>query len=261
MGTGRLVAVAVWHDVAQRRTRPRQRRNPPGSRHRRSSRDNPRCLRRSPLGRYLRLRRQSPFRLPFPFARFWRSFIPILPPCGKGTHCLDRWSMASVTAYCPRWRAGRWLAWNRIRTVVVWLCGGSGVLGCYFAVQAFQADEDRARGYRTLVATHGPKAVLLAGRVYQSGRTGASSWRRPVGFRGCRWLDWSSPCGLIAGWRRGHGSQMVVTNAGPAVWRNGCSSPLCWESDSPMSITLWKLPWISRSPDLALLVDIRPINP
>jgi 4-hydroxybenzoate polyprenyltransferase len=52
------------------------------------------------------------------------------------------------------------------RTVAVWLCGGSGVLGCYFAVQAFQAGEDRARGYRTLVATHGPKAVLFAARLF-----------------------------------------------------------------------------------------------
>lgn len=52
-----------------------------------------------------------------------------------------------------------------VRTVAVWLCGGLGVLGCYFAVQAFQADEDRARGYRTLVATHGPRAVLLAARL------------------------------------------------------------------------------------------------
>jgi 4-hydroxybenzoate polyprenyltransferase len=51
------------------------------------------------------------------------------------------------------------------RTVAVWLCGGLGVLGCYFAVQAFQGDEDRARGYRTLVATHGPRAVLLAARL------------------------------------------------------------------------------------------------
>ena len=51
------------------------------------------------------------------------------------------------------------------RTVVVWICGALGLLGCYFAVQAFQGDEDRARGYRTLVATHGPGAVLLAARV------------------------------------------------------------------------------------------------
>jgi hypothetical protein len=39
------------------------------------------------------------------------------------------------------------------------------VLGTYFAAQAFQEDEDRARGYRTLVATHGTPAVLRASRI------------------------------------------------------------------------------------------------
>lgn len=40
-----------------------------------------------------------------------------------------------------------------------------GVLGCYFVAQAFQGDEDRARGDRTLVATHGPRVTLAAARV------------------------------------------------------------------------------------------------
>jgi 4-hydroxybenzoate polyprenyltransferase len=51
------------------------------------------------------------------------------------------------------------------RTVLVWLLGGLGVLGCYFAAQAFQGEEDVRRGYRTLVATHGPRATLLAARL------------------------------------------------------------------------------------------------
>lgn len=51
------------------------------------------------------------------------------------------------------------------RTVVVWVLGALGVLGCYFMAQAFQAEEDRDRGYRTLVATHGPRAALGAGRI------------------------------------------------------------------------------------------------
>jgi hypothetical protein len=51
------------------------------------------------------------------------------------------------------------------RTVIVWLLGACGLLGCYFAVQAFQAEEDRARHYRTLVATHGPGVVLLTARI------------------------------------------------------------------------------------------------
>lgn len=39
------------------------------------------------------------------------------------------------------------------------------ILGVYFAAQAFQADEDRRRGYRTLVVTHGPRWTLVAARA------------------------------------------------------------------------------------------------
>jgi 4-hydroxybenzoate polyprenyltransferase len=51
------------------------------------------------------------------------------------------------------------------RTVIVWLLSALAVLGCYFAAQAFQREEDQARGYQTLVVTHGPTATLLAGRI------------------------------------------------------------------------------------------------
>lgn len=51
-----------------------------------------------------------------------------------------------------------------VRTALVWPLAGIGILGVYFAAQAFQADEDRRRGYRTLVATHGPAVVLRAVR-------------------------------------------------------------------------------------------------
>jgi 4-hydroxybenzoate polyprenyltransferase len=51
------------------------------------------------------------------------------------------------------------------RSVIVWCLGASGVLGCYFAVQSFQRHEDEARGYRTLVVTHGPHGALLAARL------------------------------------------------------------------------------------------------
>jgi len=40
-----------------------------------------------------------------------------------------------------------------------------GVLGLYFAAQAFQEVEDRARGYRTLVVTHGPRRTLQIARL------------------------------------------------------------------------------------------------
>lgn len=39
------------------------------------------------------------------------------------------------------------------------------ILGVYFVAQAFQADEDRERGYRTLVATHGPQRTLQFARA------------------------------------------------------------------------------------------------
>jgi hypothetical protein len=52
-----------------------------------------------------------------------------------------------------------------VRTLLVWPLGALGILGTYLAAQAFQQDEDRARGYRTLVATSGPAVVLGAARV------------------------------------------------------------------------------------------------
>lgn len=46
------------------------------------------------------------------------------------------------------------------RTLAMWLLGAVGVLGVYFLAQVFQHDEDAARGYRTLVVTHGPATTL-----------------------------------------------------------------------------------------------------
>jgi 4-hydroxybenzoate polyprenyltransferase len=52
-----------------------------------------------------------------------------------------------------------------LRTALVWGLGGAGIFGTYLAAQAFQGEEDRARGYRTLVATAGPQAVLRLARA------------------------------------------------------------------------------------------------
>ena len=52
-----------------------------------------------------------------------------------------------------------------VRTLAVWGLAALGILGTYLVAQAFQGDEDRGRGYRTLVATHGPTVVLNAARV------------------------------------------------------------------------------------------------
>jgi len=54
----------------------------------------------------------------------------------------------------PTWRGAAVLA-----TAVPWM------LTAYFAAQAFQEEEDRARGYRTLVAVAGPVVTLRATRL------------------------------------------------------------------------------------------------
>lgn len=54
----------------------------------------------------------------------------------------------------PTWRGGVVLA-----TSVPWM------LTAYFAAQAFQEEEDRSRGYRTLVAVHGPVTTLRVTRI------------------------------------------------------------------------------------------------
>lgn len=51
------------------------------------------------------------------------------------------------------------------RLFVVWITGGIGVMGAFFAAQAFQHDEDAARGYRTFVVTHGAAACVQAARL------------------------------------------------------------------------------------------------
>lgn len=51
------------------------------------------------------------------------------------------------------------------RTLAAWLLCSLGIFGTYLAAQAFQGEEDAARGYRTLVATAGPRAVLRAARA------------------------------------------------------------------------------------------------
>jgi hypothetical protein len=51
------------------------------------------------------------------------------------------------------------------RTVGTVLFTAAGMAGTYFAAQAWQATEDRERGDRTLVATHGPTVVLRVARA------------------------------------------------------------------------------------------------
>jgi 4-hydroxybenzoate polyprenyltransferase len=52
-----------------------------------------------------------------------------------------------------------------IRAGLILLAAIPWMLTAYFAAQAFQEDEDRARGYRTLVATHGAAVTLRVTRA------------------------------------------------------------------------------------------------
>lgn len=50
------------------------------------------------------------------------------------------------------------------RAVAIWLLVGLASLGAYYMAQVFQEQEDRSRGYRTLVATHGADTALRVAR-------------------------------------------------------------------------------------------------
>lgn len=51
------------------------------------------------------------------------------------------------------------------RTLLLWPLLAVGLLAPTFAAQAFQGEQDAARGYRTLVVTHGPVACVRAARA------------------------------------------------------------------------------------------------
>lgn len=69
------------------------------------------------------------------------------------------------------------------RGLVLLLALSLAVLGAYFSAQAFQLEEDRTRGYRTLVVTRGPEVTL---RVAQGLMTVA--WLGLVGMSVAGWL-------------------------------------------------------------------------
>ena len=112
-----------------------------------------------------------------------------------------------------------------IRSLLVWLAGGMGTLGCYFAAQAFQRQEDAARGYRTLVVTHGSQGALRAARIclglgFLVGMALAAFGWLPrsclVGVPLWLWLDrwlrrWSmQPAGGGERWARGLAVRLLV---------------------------------------------------
>jgi len=67
------------------------------------------------------------------------------------------------------------VSWRSLLTLAL---GILFLLGTYFAAQVFQGDEDRRRGYRTLVVTHGPARTLAIAhaclRVAALGAIGAA---------------------------------------------------------------------------------------
>jgi len=110
------------------------------------------------------------------------------------------------------------------RTVAVWLLVAVALLGLYFAAQAFQGDEDRARGYRTLVATHGPGVTLRwARRCMLAASFGGlvmalAGWLPRiclVGVPAFVWVDlwlrrWgATPGGGDEAWARGFTSRLI----------------------------------------------------
>jgi 4-hydroxybenzoate polyprenyltransferase len=113
------------------------------------------------------------------------------------------------------------------RTLAVWPLVGLGILGTYFVAQAFQRDEDAARGYRTLVVTHGPRVVLQAARVCMALAVGGGLTLAAIGWlpRGClvvapaawavdRWLvRWQEqPDGGDASWALGFTHRLLLAS-------------------------------------------------
>lgn len=64
-----------------------------------------------------------------------------------------------------------WAGWSVVgvptnpRTLAAQVLFAVGILSPYLAAQAFQRDEDAARGYRTFVVAYGPRATLNAARA------------------------------------------------------------------------------------------------
>ncbi|MCB9682819.1 MAG: hypothetical protein H6733_15235 [Alphaproteobacteria bacterium] len=93
--------------------------------------------------------------------------------------------------------AGWWLADVTAgpRTVAVEGVVMAGVAGCYLAAQAWQGAEDRARGYRTLVAVAGPAATLRGVRLCLG-----VAFALAVGLACIGWLPRALLLALAPGW-------------------------------------------------------------
>lgn len=81
------------------------------------------------------------------------------------------------------------------RGVLVLVASALGMGGLSFAAQAFQGDEDAARGDRTLVVTHGPRVAVLAARGLVLAAAGLA-----LGAAAAGWLPRALLLGLPGVW-------------------------------------------------------------
>lgn len=81
------------------------------------------------------------------------------PIAGPAVNGLGYGSLSPIAGFSL---SGSVTTWRAVLTLAIVVLS---ILGVYFAAQAFQSDEDRARGYRTLVVTHGPSATLRAAQL------------------------------------------------------------------------------------------------
>lgn len=82
------------------------------------------------------------------------------------------------------------------RTVAIEAVVVAGVLGAYFLAQAFQEEDDRARGYDTFVARHGAVATVTAARL-----AFGAAWAIVIALTAVGWLPrtllLAVPAGLL----------------------------------------------------------------
>ena len=81
------------------------------------------------------------------------------PIAGPLVNAVGYASLSPLAGWAISGARGNWRGPLTLASLVV------GILGLYVAAQAFQRDEDRARGYRTLVVTHGPQFTLRIARL------------------------------------------------------------------------------------------------
>jgi 1,4-dihydroxy-2-naphthoate octaprenyltransferase len=111
------------------------------------------------------------------------------------------------------------------RTLLVWMVGAAGVLGTYFAAQAFQGEEDAARGYRTLVVTHGPTVTIRTARYLIVGTAVVGMALAIVG-----WFPRICLLGLPLVWNidRWMRRWSAEPNGGTEAWARGTAKRLLW---------------------------------